>query len=94
MAKRDRPAGGLARWLRWAGRILGTCSGAFWLFMGIVSAVAGQDPWTGESTMLAILIAAAAAGAGIAWWREDIGGTSGMAFSATWQPGTTAMSQC
>jgi len=74
MAKTDRPAGGLVRWLRWAGRILGTCSGAFWLFMGIVSTVAGQDPWTGESTMLAILIAAAAAGAGIAWWREDIGG--------------------
>jgi hypothetical protein len=98
VAQVERPAGSLDRWLGRAGRIPGTAAGVFWLFMGIVSAVAGPDPWTAQSTVPAILIAASAAGAAIAWRREDIGGIAliasgvGMAVSGTWQPSAAAMS--
>jgi hypothetical protein len=74
----------VALWLRWIARGLGTLVAGFWVFIGILEAIFGSDPWTVESTVLALLIVAAAAAVTVAWWREGIGGSllllAGVAF--------------
>lgn len=45
------------------------------MFIGILEAIFGSDPWTVESTILALLIVTAAAAVTVAWWREGIGGS-------------------
>ena len=64
----------VALWLRWIARGLGTLVAGFWVFIGILDAIAGPDPWTVESTVLAVLIVAAAAVVAVAWWSEGLGG--------------------
>jgi hypothetical protein len=63
-----------ALWLRWIARGLGTLVAGFWVFIGVLEAIAGSDPWTAESTVLAALIVAAALAVAAAWWREGLGG--------------------
>jgi hypothetical protein len=63
-----------ALWLRWIARGLGTLVAGFWVLIGVLEAIAGSDPWTAESTVLATLIVAAALAVAAAWWREGIGG--------------------
>ena len=65
----------VALWLRWIARGLGTLVAGFWVFIGILEAIFGSDPWTVESTVLAALIVAAAVAVTVAWWREGIGGS-------------------
>ncbi len=64
----------VAQWLRWIARGLGALVAGFWVFIGILEAIAGSDPWTVESTVLTGLIVAGAAAVAAAWWREGIGG--------------------
>jgi hypothetical protein len=54
---------------------LGTLAAGFWVFIGILEAIAGSDPWTIQSTVLAVLIIAGAVAVAVAWWREGIGGS-------------------
>ena len=65
----------VALWLRWIARGLGTLVAGFWVFIGMLEAIFGSDPWTVESTVLAVLIVAAAVAVTVAWWREGIGGS-------------------
>ena len=60
--------------LRWIARGLGTLVAGFWVFLGILEAIFGPDPWTFETTALAVLIVAIAGAVTVAWWREGIGG--------------------
>jgi hypothetical protein len=60
--------------LRWIARGLGTLVAGFWVLIGVLEAIAGSDPWTAESNVLATLIVAAALAVAAAWWREGIGG--------------------
>ena len=73
-------------WIRRIARGIGSFVAAYWLFIGIISAVSGQEPWTLESTMIAGFIIASVLAVIIAWWREGVGGTilviCGAAFSA------------
>ena len=64
----------VAAWLRWIVRGLGTLVAGFWVFIGILEAIAGPDPWTAESTVWAVLIIIAAVAVAVAWWREGLGG--------------------
>ena len=76
MSQSKRSGDRAARWLRWIARLVGTLLAAFWLFSGIVSAIGEpEEPWTIESTMIAIFILALTAGVLVAWWRAGIGGT-------------------
>ena len=63
-----------APWLRWIARGLGTLVAGFWVFIGVLEASTGSDPWTAESTVLATLIVAAALAVAAAWWREGLDG--------------------
>ncbi len=56
-------------------RATGSLAAAFWLFVGIVSAVFDPEPWIVESFILAGLILVSALGVLIAWFHEGIGGT-------------------
>ena len=47
-------------WIRRIARGIGSFVAAYWLFIGIISAVSGQEPWTLESTMIAGFICGAA----------------------------------
>lgn len=60
--------------LRRIGRALGTLVAGFWVFIGVLETIAGSEPWTAESSILAMLIVGAALAVGVAWWREGIGG--------------------
>lgn len=64
----------VALWLRWLARGLGTLVAGFWVFIGILETIFGSDPWTVESTVLAVLIVAIAVAVTVAWWREGLGG--------------------
>ena len=70
----DRSRKQVALWLRWIARGLSTLVAGFWVFIGILEEIAGSDPWIVESTVLAMLIVAAALAVAAAWWREGIGG--------------------
>jgi hypothetical protein len=67
--------------IRWFARRIGSLVAAYWLFIGILSAIGEREPWTLESTMIAGFIIALVLAVTIAWWREGIGGTIA-AFSA------------
>lgn len=70
----DRSRKRAALWLRRTARGLGTLVAGFWVLIGVLEAIAGTDPWTVESAVLATLIVAAALAVAAAWWREGIGG--------------------
>jgi uncharacterized membrane protein len=63
-----------ALWLRRIARGSGALLAGFWVFIGILQAFVGSDPWTVESAILAALIVAAALVVATAWWRAEIGG--------------------
>ena len=54
---------------------MGTLVAGFWVFIGILEAIFGSDPWAVESAVLAVLIVAAAVAVTVAWWREGLGGS-------------------
>ncbi|RMF69345.1 MAG: hypothetical protein D6743_01960 [Calditrichaeota bacterium] len=64
----------LAIALRWSARGVGSLAAASWLFVIIAGAVAKEEPWTSESTVLTVLGAASALGVLIAWRKEGLGG--------------------
>jgi hypothetical protein len=72
-------------WIRRIARGIGTFVAAYWLFIGIIGAVSGREPWTLESAMIASFIIVLVAAVITAWWREGVGGTilvvCGAAFS-------------
>jgi hypothetical protein len=63
-----------SRWIRWIARGLGSLVAGFWLFIGVLLAILGSEPWTPESAVMAILIVASALAVLIAWWQEGTGG--------------------
>jgi hypothetical protein len=65
-----------AKWLRWLARGIGSTVAGLWLFIGVLHGVGDSEPWTLESTVIALLIAASALGVLIGWWREAIGGAA------------------
>lgn len=62
-------------WIGWIARGLGALFAGFWLFIGVLQAFFGSDPWTVESTILATLMVASVLAVAAAWWREGVGGT-------------------
>ena len=63
------------KWIRWTARGIGSFVAAFWLFVGIASAMAEPHPWALEDAIMAGLTACSALSVLIAWWRERVGGT-------------------
>jgi hypothetical protein len=78
--------GRAAAWLRWIARGMGSLMAGFWLVAAAASALSAREPWTQESTLIALFVLGAASGVLIGWRRERIGGTLlvivGLAFSA------------
>lgn len=68
------PGNRAALWLRRMARGLGVLLAGFWVFIGILQAFVGSDPWTIESAVLAALIVAGALAVAAGWWRAGIGG--------------------
>ena len=62
------------KWLRGFARVIGSVVVAFFLLTGIGSAFGDSDPWTAESTVIAVLFTTLTVGVVVAWWREGIGG--------------------
>jgi len=60
-------------WLRWVARGLGTLAAAWWVLAGVGHGLAGDEPWTAESTVLVVLVAVNVLGVILAWWRERLG---------------------
>lgn len=60
--------------LRWIALGLATLAGAWWLVFGVGNLVAGEEPLTGEGSLLGALVVACLAGVGLAWWRARLGG--------------------
>ena len=63
-----------AKRMRWIARGVGSLAAAFWLFVGIVSAIVESRPLTLEGAIMAGLIISSALSVLIAWWREGVGG--------------------
>jgi len=82
---RTNPGGQAATWLRWIARGMGSLMAGLWLVAGAASALSAREPWTQESTIIALLVLTAASGVLTGWRRERIGGTLlvivGLAFS-------------
>jgi hypothetical protein len=70
----SRPSHKAVLWIRWIARVLGSLIVAYWVIAGIASAIGDSTPWTWESTVIVVLIAASAVSFAVAWWREGIGG--------------------
>ena len=66
----------LAKWLRWAGRVIGLVAAVFYLVMLVTPAIFDLLAGDGEavSILLAVLVGVALAGAILSWWREWPGG--------------------
>lgn len=65
------------KWLRWLARGIGSPFAAFYVFMGLgsaISAISDREPVTAEGVMVVVLFSAGVIGVLIAWWRERIGG--------------------
>lgn len=86
MVEMHGPSDPAAKWLRSIARAMGTLLVVGWLFTGIVGALFGREPWTWESTIMAVLILTLSLGVAIAWCREGPGGAivlaGGIAFTA------------
>jgi hypothetical protein len=63
-------------WLRWVARAVGTPVAAFWILVGIVSALMEEAPASWESLVLAGLILASAISVAAAWRWERAGGAA------------------
>jgi hypothetical protein len=73
MAQQSSDSRGALR-LRRIARGSGALLAGFWVFIGILQAFVGSDPWTVESAILVALILAAALAVAAAWWRSGVGG--------------------
>jgi hypothetical protein len=62
-------------WIRWIARGTGSLVAAYWLLIGIASALSEGSPWTLQSAMMAGFVIATVLAVLIAWWREAVGGT-------------------
>jgi hypothetical protein len=62
------------RWIRWVARGLGLFFVAYWLFVGIMYAIGGDEPVTFESVWLTANLLLLMASFGVSWWREGLGG--------------------
>jgi len=74
MPDTSSPSNRAALWVRWIARALGSLVVVYWVIVGITSAIGDDAPWTWESTVIVVLIAASAVSVAVAWWREGIGG--------------------
>ena len=74
MANANNAGDQATKWMRWLARGIGSLVGAFWLFVGIASAIIESRPWTLEDAIMTGLIVASALSVLIAWWREGVGG--------------------
>ena len=74
------------KWMCWLARGIGSAVAGLWLLIGVLHGIGGSDPWTWESTVITVLVAALTLGVLIGWWKEAIGGvvlvTVAMVFSA------------
>jgi hypothetical protein len=61
-------------WTRWLARGIGSAVAGLWLLIGALHGIGDSEPWTWESTVITLLVAASALGVLIAWWRDEIGG--------------------
>ena len=68
----DAPRPG--RWIRWLARGLGLFFVAWWLFVGIMHAIGGDEPVTFESVWITANLLLLMVSFGISWWREGLGG--------------------
>ncbi len=77
--------GRAAIWLRWIARGMGSLIAGLWLVAAVASALRAREPWTRESTIIALLVLGGASGVLTGWRRERIGGMIlvivGLAFS-------------
>lgn len=62
--------------VRWVGRAIGGLTLGFWLFMAVGEALSGNEPWVWESYFIVVFLAALLVSYGLAWWRENVGGTA------------------
>lgn len=60
--------------MRWAVCAIGSLVASFWVVIGAAGAVAGGEPWTGESAMMVTLIVSSALAVLLAWRWEGVGG--------------------
>jgi hypothetical protein len=60
--------------VRWAGRAIGSLVAGFWLVVGAAGAIVGTDPWTWESTVMAVLVVGSVLSVAAAWRWEGVGG--------------------
>jgi len=61
---------------RWTARILGSFIAIYWLFTGVMSAIYGKEPISGQAIFMIFFIIATAFSFTIAWWHEKLGGTA------------------
>ncbi len=61
-------------WLRWTARGAGLLVVGCWLFIALMGALGGSEPWTWESGVLLGLALTAAVGVAVGWRREWAGG--------------------
>jgi len=69
-----KASGRPSRWLRRLARGAGSLVAGFWLFIAVLGAVKGTEPWTVETSILMGLIIASAGSVAVGWWREGVGG--------------------
>ena len=62
------------KWMRWLARGIGLTVAGFWLLIGFLHAIGDSEPWTWESTVIALLVSASVLGVPIGWRKEAIGG--------------------
>jgi hypothetical protein len=65
---------GRVKWMRWLACGIGSTVAGLWLLIGVLHGIEDSEPWTWESTIIAVLVAALALGVLLGWWREAIGG--------------------
>ena len=65
---------GRVKWMRWLARGIGSTVAGLWLLIGVLHGIEDSEPWTWESTIITVLVAALALGVLLGWWREAIGG--------------------
>lgn len=70
MEKEEAASGG---WLKSLGLGVSTAVAGFWLVIGIGGLIEGEVA-SARATMLTVLYLDAAVSAGVAWWRQGLGG--------------------
>ncbi len=63
-----------AKWMRWLASGIGSTIAGLWVLIGGLHGIGDSESWTWESTAISMLVAAAALGVLIGWWKEAIDG--------------------